>query len=323
MRAIQVHSYGGPEALAVSDVDSPRPGPGQVLVDVAACGVNYIDTYHRSGVYPIPLPLIPGQEGAGTVAEVGEGVSEPRVGDRVAWAAAAGSYAEQVVVDAARTIPVPDGLSDEVAAALPLQGLTAHYLCTSTFTVRTGDDALVHAAAGGVGLLLTQMVKLRGGCVIATVSTDEKAELARGAGADDVIRYDQVEFGPEARRLTGGAGVAVVYDGVGQTTFDGSLSCLRPRGMMVLYGGSSGPVPPFDPQRLNALGSLFLTRPKLGDYTATRDELLARSQEILGWVAAGQLDVRIGGRYPLTDARQAHEDLQGRRTTGKLLLLPR
>jgi len=323
MRAIQVDSYGGPDTLVAADVDAPRPGPGQVLVDVAASGVNYIDTYHRSGVYPIPLPLIPGQEGAGTVVAVGEGVSEPGVGARVAWAAAAGSYAEQVVVDAARTIPVPDGVGDDVAAALPLQGLTAHYLCTSTYAVQPGDDTLVHAAAGGVGLLLTQMIKLRGGRVIATVSTDEKAELARGAGADDVIRYDQVDFGPETRRLTGGRGVAVVYDGVGQTTFDAGLSTLRPRGMMVLYGGASGPVPPFDPQRLNAGGSLFLTRPKLGDYTATRDELLARAQEILAWVAAGQLDVRIGGRYPLSDARGAHEDLQGRRTTGKLLLLPR
>jgi NADPH:quinone reductase len=322
MRAIQVQNYGGPEALQVVDIDPPQPGPGQVLVDVAAGGVNYIDTYQRSGVYPVPLPLVLGLEGAGTVAAVGEGVTEPRVGDRVAWAAAPGSYAEQVVVEAARTIPVPDGVSDELAAALPLQGLTAHYLCSSTYPVRPGDTALVHAAAGGVGLLLTQMVKLRGGRVIATVSTDEKAALARQAGADEVIRYDQVDFAPEVRRLTDGGGVAVAFDGVGRTTFEGSLSTLRPRGMMVLYGGSSGPVPSLDPQRLNSGGSLFLTRPSLAHYTATRDELLARAREVFGWVGAGELDVRIGGRYPLAEARRAHDDLQGRRTTGKLLLLP-
>ena len=323
MRAIQVQSYGGPEALRVVDIDPPRPGAGQVLVDVAASGVNYIDTYQRSGVYQVPLPLLPGLEGAGTVTAVGEGVTEPRVGDRVAWAAAPGSYAEQAVVPAAGAIPVPDGVSDELAAALPLQGMTAHYLCSSTYPVQPGDTVLVHAAAGGVGLLLTQMVKLRGGRVIATVSTDEKAVLARGAGADEVIRYDQVDFAPEVRRLTDGRGVAAAFDGVGRTTFDGSLSSLRPRGMMVLYGASSGPVPPFDAQRLNSGGSLFLTRPSLVHYTATRDELLARAREVFGWVAAGRLDVRIGGRYPLADARRAHEDLQARRTTGKLLLVPR
>lgn len=323
MRAIQVQSYGGPEALQVADIDPPQPGPGQVLVEVGASGVNFIDTYQRSGVYPVPLPLVLGLEGAGTVTAVGEGVTEPRAGERVAWAAAPGSYAGQTIVEAARTIPVPDGVSDELAAALPLQGLTAHYLATSTHPVQPGDSVLVHAAAGGVGLLLTQIVKLRGGRVIATVSTDEKAALARGAGADEVIRYDQVDFAPEVRRLTGGQGVAVAYDGVGRSTFDGSLSTLRPRGMMVLYGASSGPVPPFDAQRLNAGGSLFLTRPSLGHYTATRDELLSRAREVFGWVGAGELDVRIGGRYPLAEARRAHEDLEGRRTTGKLLLLPR
>jgi NADPH2:quinone reductase len=323
MRAIQVTNQGGPEVLEVVDVDPPRPGPGHVLVDVAAAGVNFIDTYQRSGVYKVPVPLVLGLEGAGTVAAVGEGVTEPKVGDRVAWLQAPGSYAEQAVVDAAKTIPVPDGVSDEAAAAIPLQGVTAQYLCCTTYPVQPGDDVLVHAAAGGVGLLLTQMVKLCGGRVIATVSTDEKAALARGAGADEVIRYDEVEFAPEVRRLTGGRGVAAVYDGVGRATFDGSLASLRPRGMLVLFGGSSGQVPPFDIQRLNAGGSLFLTRPSLGHYTTSREELLARSEQVLGWVAAGKLDVRIGGRYPLGDARRAHEDLEGRRTTGKLLLLPR
>jgi NADPH:quinone reductase len=322
MRAIQVNSYGGPEALQVVDVDASEPGAGQVLVDVAACGVNYIDTYQRSGIYQVPLPLVLGLEGAGTIAAVGAGVTDLAVGDRVAWAAAQGSYAERVLVDAARAIPVPDGVSDEVAGAVPLQGMTAHYLATSTYPVQAGDTVIVHAAAGGVGLLLTQIVKMRGGRVIATVSTEEKAALASRAGADEVVRYDQVDFVAEARRLTGGAGVAAVYDGVGRTTFDGSLSSLRPRGMMVLYGASSGPVPPFDPQRLNSGGSLFLTRPSIGHYTATRAELLERAAQVFGWIAAGKLDVRIGGRYSLAEAGRAHEDLQGRRTTGKLLLVP-
>jgi len=322
MRAIQVNSYGGPEALQLVDVDTSRPGPDQVLVDVAACGVNYIDTYQRSGIYQVPLPLVLGLEGAGTVAAVGSGVTDLAVGDRVAWAAAQGSYAERVLVDAARAIRVPDGVSDEVAGAVPLQGMTAHYLATSTYPVQAGDTVIVHAAAGGVGLLLTQIVRMRGGRVIATVSTEEKAALARRAGADEVVRYDQVDFAAEARRLTGGAGVAAVYDGVGRTTFDASLSALRPRGMLVLYGASSGPVPPVDPQRLNSGGSLFLTRPSLGHYTATREELLERAGEVFGWIAAGKLDVRIGGRYSLAEAGRAHEDLQGRRTTGKLLLVP-
>ncbi len=322
MRAIQVQKYGGPEVLESVDVEPPGPGPGQVLVHIGASGVNYMDTYQRSGLYPVPLPLRPGAEGAGTIAAVGEGVAELRVGDRVGWVAGPGSYAEQVVVDAARAIPLPPAIPDETAAAVLLQGLTAQYLSTSTYPVRAGDAAVVHAAAGGVGLLLTQMVKLRGGRVIATVSTDEKAALARGAGADEVIRYDQVDFAPEVRRLTGGEGAHVVYDGVGRTTFDGSLASLRLRGVMVLYGAASGPVPPFDPQRLNAGGSLFLTRPTLVHYTLTRDELLDRARQVFDWIAAGRLDVRIGGRYTLGDARRAHEDLQGRRTTGKLLLLP-
>jgi NADPH2:quinone reductase len=322
MRAIQVNSYGGPEALEVVDIDASQPGPGQVLVDVAASGVNYIDTYQRSGVYQVPLPCVLGLEGAGTVAAVGEGVTDLEAGDRVAWAAAQGSYAEQVLVQAAQAIPVPDGVPGDLAAAVPLQGMTAHYLATSTYPVQAGDTVIVHAAAGGVGLLLTQIVKIRGGRVIATVSTEEKAALARQAGADEVVRYDQVDFAAEARRLTGGKGVAAVYDGVGRTTFDASLSTLRPRGMMVLYGAASGPVPPFDPQRLNSGGSLFLTRPSLGHYTATREELLERARELFGWIAAGRLDVRVGGRYSLADAGRAHEDLQARHTTGKLLLVP-
>jgi NADPH:quinone reductase len=322
MRAIQIQKNGGPEVLQLVEIPSPSPGPGQVLVDVAGSGVNYIDTYHRAGMYPVPLPLVLGVEGAGTIAELGDGVTGLAVGDHVGWVAAQGSYAEQVVVGADRAIPIRAGVSDEVAAAVLLQGLTAHYLCTSTYPVQPGDSVVVHAAAGGVGLLLTQMVRLLGGRVIATVSTDEKAALARGAGADEVIRYDQVDFGPEARRLTGGEGVAAVYDGVGKTTFDASLASLRVRGTMVLYGAASGAVPPFDPQRLNSGGSLFVTRPTLVHYTRTRDELLQRAGQVFDWIAAGQLSVRIGGRYPLAEARRAHEDLHSRRTTGKLALLP-
>jgi NADPH2:quinone reductase len=322
MRAIQVNSYGGPEALEVVHVEPPEPGPGQVLVDVAACGVNYMDTYQRAGVYQVPLPLLLGVEGAGTVAALGEGVTDLAAGDCVAWTTAQGSYAERVLVEAARAIPVPDGVPADLAAAVALQGITAQYLATSTYPVQAGDTVIVHAAAGGVGLLLTQIVKMQGGRVIATVSTEEKAALARQAGADEVVRYDRDDFAAEARRLTGGKGVAAVYDGVGRTTFDASLSTLRPRGMMVLYGASSGPAPPLDPQRLNAGGSLFLTRPSLVHYTATREELLERAGELFGWIAGGKLDVRIGGRYPLAHAARAHEDLQGRRTTGKLLLVP-
>jgi NADPH2:quinone reductase len=322
MRAIRVERYGGPEVLELVEVDPPRPGPGQVLVDATAGGVNYVDTYRRSGIYRDALPFLSGVEGAGRVAAVGEGVTELRPGDRVGWVAAPGSYAEEVMVDADRAIPLPDNVSDELAAAVLLQGLTAHYLCVSLYPVQPGDAVLVHAAAGGVGGLLTQMVKLRGGRAICTVSSEEKAALARAAGADEVIRYDQVDFAPEVRRLTGGEGVAAVYDGVGKATFDGSLSCLRRRGTLALYGAASGPVPPFDPLRLMA-GSLFLTRPTLGDYVVTREELLGRARDLFDWMASGRLEVRIGGRYPLAEARRAHEDLQGRRTTGKLLILTR
>jgi NADPH2:quinone reductase len=321
MRAVVVPRHGGPEVLTVEERPTPEPGPGEVLVDSAAAGVNFIDTYQRSGVYPVKTPFIPGSEGAGRVAALGPGVTDLAVGDRIAWSSAPGSYAEQVIVRADQAIGVPDGLPDDVAAGALLQGMTAHYLAYSTHPVSAGDTVLVHAAAGGVGLLLTQLVKLRGGRVIGTVSTDEKEALARGAGADEVLRYEG--FSEATRELTGGRGVDAVYDGVGRATFDGSLAALRPRGMMVLFGGSSGQVPPVDPQRLNAGGSLFLTRPKLGDYTATRDELAWRAGDILEGIAAGKLDLRIGERYPLEEAARAHEDLESRRTTGKLVILTR
>lgn len=320
MRAVLVPNHGGPEVLHPTDVDAPAAGPGEVVVDVAAAGVNYVDTYQREGRYPIPTPFVLGLEGAGTVSEVGEGVTGIAVGDHVAWKAALGSYAERVAVPATEVVPVPDGVDAEVAAAVMLQGLTAHYLATSTYAVQPGDWVVVHAAAGGVGLLLTQIVKRRGGHVLGTASTPEKAELAAAAGADETASYD--EFVDRARALTDGAGVACVYDGVGASTFDAGLDALRVRGTMALFGAASGPVPPLDPQVLNAKGSLFLTRPTLVHYTRDREELLERTADVMGWLAAGELDVRVGARYPLEDARRAHEDLQGRRTTGKLLLVP-
>jgi NADPH2:quinone reductase len=312
VRAVVVTRSGGPEVLELQDAAAPVAGPGEVLVDVSIAGVNFRDIYERTGRYGAPTPLVAGIEGTGRVAALGDGVTEVGVGDRVAWNSAPGSYAEQVAVPAAKAVPVPDGLDDELACAALLQGMTAHYLTHSTYPVAVGDEVLVHAAAGGAGRLVVQMAKLRGGRVTATTSGGEKAELARSAGADEVIGYDEV---PEGR-------FAVVYDGVGQATFDRSLAALRPRGMLVLYGAASGPVPPFDIMRLNA-GSTFLTRPTLVHYTATRDELLRRSGDVYGWVADGTLDVRIGGRYPLEDARRAQEDLESRRTTGKLLLTVR
>lgn len=311
MRAVLIKSHGGPEVLEVVDVPPPEAGPRELLVDVAAVGVNYRDVYEREGAYGGELPRIIGVEGAGSVVGTG---------DRVAWIAAPGSYAERVVIDAERAVPLPDGVSDEVAAAALLQGITAHYLSASTHEVRAGENVLVHAAAGGVGLFLTQIVAMRGGRVIATTSTDEKAELARNAGARDVIGYDG--FAQRVRELTGGVGADVVYDGVGAATFEESLASLRPRGDLVLYGAASGRVPPFDPMRLEAGGSLYLTRPGIRHYTATREELIARAGNVFEWIADGKLDVRIGARYPLADARRAHEDLESRRTTGKLLLLP-
>ena len=321
MRAVQITRTGGPEVLTVTDVPAPEPGPGQVLVDVEAAGVNFIDTYRRSGVYPLALPAVLGSEGAGRVARPGPGVEGFAAGQLVAWKEAPGSYAEQVLVPAAELVPVPEAVGATTAAAVLLQGLTAHYLATDTFPAAAGTWALVHAGAGGVGLLLTQVLKLRGANVLTTVSTPAKAELSRAAGADDVV-VGYAGATARARELTGGLGVDVVYDGVGRDTFDAGLDALRPRGLMVVFGGSSGQVPPFDVQRLNAKGSLFLTRPTLGSYTRDRAELLARTEEVFGWITAGRLDVRVGGTYPLTAARRAHEDLEARRSTGKLLLLP-
>lgn len=323
MRAAVVERTGGPEVIEVHEVDDPTPGEGEVLVEVAAAGVNYIDTYHRSGLYPVQTPLVLGVEGAGRVRAVGHGTTGFAEGDRVAWSGVPGSYAELVAVPAANAVRVPDGVSDEQAAGALLQGMTAHFLVTTTYPVARGDAVLVHAAAGGVGLLLTQLAMARGGQVIGTVSTEEKARLARDAGATEVIRYDQVEdIAAEVRSLTGGQGVAVAYDGVGKTTFDASLASLRPRGMLVLFGAASGPVPPVDPQRLNTGGSLFLTRPSLFHYVATRKELDYHAGEVFAAVADGTLDIRIAHRYPLAEAARAHEDLQSRRTTGKLILLP-
>ena len=323
MRAVVVESTGGPEVLEVQDLDQPEPGPGELRVDVAAAGVNFIDIYHRTGAYPLPLPIRLGSEGAGTVSAVGAGVDDVTVGDRVAWAMVQGAgYAEQVVMPAARAVPVPEGVDLEVAAAVMLQGMTAHYLSESTYQARAGETALVHATAGGLGLLLTQMLSVKGVRVIGTTSTEEKERLARDAGAAEVIRYTEQDLRAEVERLTDGRGVDVVYDSVGKDTFDAGLDVLRPRGYMVLCGASSGPVPPFDPQVLNPKGSLFLTRPTLGHYIATREELLERGGAVLSAVAEGRLHVRIGGRYSLDEAGRAHEDLQARRTTGKLLLIP-
>jgi NADPH:quinone reductase len=311
MRAVQIETHGGPDVLELLELPSPEPGEGQLLVEVAAIGVNFRDVYEREGAYGGDLPAVIGAEGAGQVVGTGE---------RVAWVAAPASYAEQVVVDEEKAVPVPDGVSDELAAAALLQGITAHYLSTSTHVVEADENVLIHAAAGGVGLLLTQMVAMRGARVIATTSTEEKAQLAREAGATEVIEYDG--FAERVRELTDGAGADVVYDGVGATTFDGSLASLRPRGDMVLFGAASGRVPPFDPMRLEGGGSLFLTRPSIRHYTATREELLDRARDVFTWIAEGTLGVRIGARYPLDEARHAHEDLEARRTSGKLLLLP-
>lgn len=324
MRAIQVTETGGPEVLRLAELPDPAPGPGQLFVELAAAGVNYIDTYFRSGAYPIPLPFIPGSEGAGTVIAVGPGTGGIAVGDRVAWATSLGSYADLAVVPAEQALPVPDGVDIETAAGSLLQGMTAHYLTVSVHPVQPGDTVLVHAAAGGMGQLLTQLATARGGRVIGTVSTLKKERLAREAGAADVIRYTEIDdVAGEVRRLTGGQGVAAVYDGVGASTFDASLASLRPRGMLALYGAASGRVPPVDPMRLNSAGSVFLTRPMLAHYVATRDELTWRAGEVFDAILDGSLRISIGGRYPLAEARRAHQDLQGRRTTGKLLLLPR
>jgi NADPH2:quinone reductase len=324
MRAIQITETGGPDVLRLAELPDPELGPGQLLVELAAAGVNYIDTYHRSGAYPMPLPFIPGSEGAGTVTAVGPDVRAFAVGDQVAWAGSPGSYAELAAVPADQSVPVPPGVDIEIAAGCLLQGMTAHYLVVSVHAVQPDEAVLVHAAAGGMGLLLTQLATARGGRVIGTVSTADKERLAREAGAAEVIRYTEVDdVAGEVRRLTGGDGVAAVYDGVGASTFDASLSSLRRRGMLALFGAASGPVPPVDAQRLNSAGSVFLTRPKLADYVATREELTWRAGEVFDAILEGSLRISIGGRYPLTDAGRAHQDLQSRRTTGKLLLLPR
>jgi NADPH2:quinone reductase len=323
MKAIRVNEHGGPEVVSYEDVPVPEPGAGEARVMLAAAGVNFIDTYQRTGLYPIETPFTLGQEGAGEVDAVGEGVEDLSVGDHVAFANVMGAYAEYVVAPAEKLVPFNVTLVEaRVAAAVMLQGMTAHYLTHSTFPLQEGQMALVHAAAGGVGLLLVQMAKMRGATVIGTAGSEEKARLAKGAGADEVIVYTEQNFVEETRRITGGEGVHVVYDGVGQATFDKSLDCLRPRGYMVLFGASSGPVPPFDIQTLNRKGGLFLTRPSLWQYTATREELLWRAESILSWIGNNTLEVRIGGTYALADATQAHRDLEGRKTTGKLLLIP-
>src|SRR5215831_1627941 len=321
MRAIVVSELGGPEVMVASEREDLVAGPGEIVVKVAAAGVNFIDIYQRSGIgaYTQRTPYTPGGEGAGTVLAVGDGVTDFAVGDHVAWSTGQGSYAEQAVLPAQNAVPVPRGIDLKIAAAVMLQGMTAHYLTHSTFPVQQGNVAVVHAAAGGVGLLLTQMIKRRGGVIVATTSTTAKAVLAQRAGADHVTSYQ--EFGEAVRRVTGERGADVVFDSVGKATFDDSLAALRPRGMMVLFGGSSGQVPAFNPQRLNSGGSLFLTRPTLGHYIADRAELLWRAGDLFEWIAKGELDVRIGGEYPLADAARAHEDLAARRTTGKLLLI--
>ncbi|MHB1491271.1 MAG: quinone oxidoreductase family protein [Cellulomonas sp.] len=328
MRAIHAITSGGPEILRLVEIPEPSPAPDEVLVQVDAAGVNFIDTYRRSGLYPMPFPHVVGGEGAGTVIALGRDVDGVAVGDRVAWhASRSGSYAEVVAVPASGTVPVPEGVPTTSAAAMLLQGLTAHYLTHSTFPVTPGQDLLVHAGAGGVGLLLTQLAVSSGARVITTVSTAQKAAMSRAAGASDVLRYDQyhdltTDLTDAVRALTGGAGVHTVFDGVGRTTFDASLASLRTRGGLALFGAASGPVPPVDPQRLNAAGSVYLTRPTLGDYTATRDELLGRSRDLFDAMLAGTLDVRIGATFALDDAAEAHRALEARETTGKVLLRP-
>ena len=321
MKAIRVHATGGPEQLVYEEAPVPSPGPGKARVKIEAIGLNFIDVYFRTGLYKTPLPFIPGNEAAGIVDAVGEDVRSVKPGDRVAYAGTMGAYADYSQVDAAQLVKLPDRIDFQTAAAVMLQGMTAHYLTCSTYPLRSGETILLHAAAGGVGLLLIQIAKKIGARVIGTVSSDEKAELATSAGADHVILYSQCDFEQEVRKITGGAGVDVVYDSVGKTTFEKSLNCLRRRGMMVLFGQSSGSVPPFDPNILNPKGSLYLTRPSMGHYTTTRDELLWRSGDVLGWVSEGALKVRVHRVYPLRDAAQAHRALEGRQTSGKVLLV--
>lgn len=322
MKAIIVRQNGGPEQLRYENTEQPKPGSGQVLVKVAAAGVNFIDVYQRNGLYKVPLPFIPGQEGAGVIESVGDGVSSWKPGDRVAYVTNPGSYAEYAVVPASALVKLPDGLDLKLAAAVMLQGMTAHYLTRSTFPLKSGDTCLLHAAAGGIGLILTQMAKALGAKVIGTTSTDEKAALAKKAGADEVINYTEQDFQVEVKRITKNRGVDVVYDSVGATTWDKSLNSLRPRGMMVSFGNSSGPVPAIEPLVLNQKGSLFLTRPKVADHIATPEELKWRAGDVLSDAASGKLKLLAVHTYPLAEAQQAHRDLEARKTTGKLLLLP-
>ncbi len=322
MHAIQMTAPGGPEVLTYCDVTDPSPGPDEVLVQLAAAGLNYIDTYQRSGLYPVPMPYIPGLEGAGTITALGQGVTGFKVGQRVAWTGVAGSYAELVRVPTKAAVPVPDGVSDEMAAATMLQGMTAHFLVTDTFALGQGHNCLIHAAAGGVGRILVQLAKLRGATVFATVGTAEKAEAVRALAADHVILYRDQDFGAEVEAVLGPKGLHVVYDGVGRDTFDRSLELLARRGMMITFGNASGPVEPVLPLRLSQLGSLYLTRPTLADYTATREDLERRAAELFDLVVGGRLDIEIGVRLPLSDAAEAHRLIQSRATTGKVLLLP-
>ena len=322
MKAIRVQSPGGPDVLKYEEVSDPKPGPGQVLVKLYAIGVNFIDVYHRTGLYKLPLPFTPGMEGSGVVESVGTDVTEVQLGDRVAYAMTVGAYAELAVVPSRQLVKIPATMDFSSAAAVMLQGMTAHYLTHSTYAIQPGDTILVHAAAGGAGLLIAQMAKRRGARVIGTVSTEEKARLARSAGVDEVILYTEADFEAEVKRLTEGKGLPVVYDSVGKTTYEKSLNCLRPRGMMVLFGQSSGAVPPIDPGILAAKGSLYLTRPSLGHYSATREELVSRADDVIGWVSKGELKLRIEKTFALSDAAEAHRELESRRTTGKLLIIP-
>jgi NADPH2:quinone reductase len=322
MKAIQVHGHGGPDVLRYEDVPDPKPKEGEALVKIEAAGVNFIDVYYRTGAYKAETPFTLGVEGSGTVAALGAGAKDVKVGGRVAYTGILGSYAELAVVPADRLITLPQGVSARQGAAAMLQGMTAHYLASSTYALKPGDTCLIHAAAGGVGLLLCQIAKLRGARVLGTVSTEEKAKLAREAGADDVILYSKVDFEAEVKKLTQGKGVQVVYDSVGQATFAQSLNCLALRGMLVLFGQSSGPVKPVDPQVLNQKGSLFLTRPSSAHYIATRQELLQRANDVLGWIAQGTLKLRVGAEFALKDAADAHRALEGRKTAGKVLLIP-
>jgi len=322
MKAIQVPRTGGVEVLTLVDLPIPKPKPNECVVKITAAGVNYIDVYFREGRYPVTPPFILGQEASGTVSEAGSEVKDFKVGDRVAYTGITGAYAEYEAVPADRLVHVPQGITDQQAAAAMLQGMTAHYLVYDTFPLKPGNTALIHAAAGGVGLLLVQMAKNIGARVIGTVSTEEKAKLAKDAGADDIIFYTKQDFEVETKRLTGGKGVNVVYDGVGKTTFDQDLNVLRPKGYLVLFGASSGPVPPFDLGRLSQKGSLFVTRPTLVSHIGTREDLVRRATDIFQMIAANKLKLHIGHVYPLRDAQQAHRDLEGRKTTGKLLLIP-